>query len=150
MLPIRPGSLRALAQPFIQRAVREGLNARQTIDTLHAGGLRFRRQDMLADYRHYAQRDRLSSPLRSIRLDRLPSRSLMTEARTHQSQRYKYTLEIRLRGQAEPRFRSISTSRRLTRGDAIRTATELGRGYGDWASESDIEDADLYAVDVAE
>lgn len=147
MLPLRPGSRRSTAQAHVERGVREGKSAGAIFRALEPAGLSYRRTDFLADVRFFAGRQRLVDPLRSVRLDRLPTEGLMSIARRHQSQRYLYTLEVRVRGVEEPIYRSISTSRRISRGDAIAEATAPSRRYGGWETRRDIEDADLYAID---
>jgi hypothetical protein len=147
MLPLRPSSARALAQSTVQRAAREGLGADRTLAALRSAGAGYRRQDFLADYRAAAGRERLVDPLRSLRRDRMPTEALMTAARRHQSQRYMYTVELRVRGLDEPMYRSISTSRRLTRREAEERATDPDRGDSAPVRDRTVTSADLRYVD---
>lgn len=147
MLPLRPGSIRALAQSSIQRAVREGLNTTRTFEALRAGGLTYRRTDFLADYRAAAGRERTVDALRSVRRDYMPSESLMTQARRHQSQRYLYTVEIRVRGQEEPEYRSVASSSRLAR-DEVEELAVRTRRTDDTPSLRGVEDASLRYADI--
>lgn len=147
MLPIRPGGRRALAQPFIQRGVREGLSASRIFEQLAAGGITFRRTDFLSDVRHYAGRERLVSAVRSVRRDLSPTEALMTRrAPIKGAPKYRYTVEIRVPGRDEPDWRSVASDRRLTRAEIERMATEPSRRYGGWRDEDeeDLEAALTY------
>lgn len=71
--PLRPGSNRALAQPYVQRAVREGVSADALQAQLRAQGIGYRRQDLLSDRRYFAGAARQVDALKSVRRDFLPS-----------------------------------------------------------------------------
>lgn len=149
MLPLRPGSVRAIAQSTVQRGAREGLSAARIFDALRSAGISYRRTDFLADVRFYTQRERRSDAISSVRRDRLPSEAIMSPARRHQSERYLYTVEVRTADDEEPVYRSIATSRRITRGEAEDLATEPSRRYGSWETRRDIQSATLRYVDRA-
>jgi len=127
MLPIRPGSARALAQSAIQKGVREGLSAARIFDALRSGIGTYRRTDFLADVRRELGRERLVDPLRSVRRDRMPSESLMTASRRRQSNRYLYTVEVKVAGQLDPEWRSVSSPYRLSRAEAETLAVRTRR-----------------------
>jgi hypothetical protein len=147
MLSLRPGSVRALAQSSLQRAVREGLNTTRTFEALRAGGLTYRRTDFLADYRAAAGRERTVDALRSVRRDRMPSESLMATARRHQSGRYLYTVEVRVRGQEEPEYRSVSSNARLAR-DEVEELAVRTRRTDDTPALRGVESAELRYADI--
>ncbi len=148
MLALRPGSTRALAQGFVERGVREGLSGNRIGAALKQAGLGYRRQDFLRDVAHYAGRAQNTATLRNVRFDRMPTEGIMSEARRYQSNRYLYTVEIRTRDGEESLYRQVSSSKRLTRQEAIDEATAPSRGYGGWESEDAIKSADLYAIDL--
>jgi RNA polymerase sigma-70 factor (ECF subfamily) len=99
---------------------------------------------------HYRARCFLEERLGAIRArrDRLPSEAIMAPARRHQSERYLYTVELKFTGEAESRYRSLSSDTRITRGEAIAAGVE-NLPYDEVPGLEELEVADLYAIDFA-
>jgi len=82
--------IRGQSQPFLKSAVTRGLSSSETIKSLRQAGLGYRRTDMLADYREWAQVPQKANVIRYVRRDYLPSRAMYVETFGKQRAAYRY------------------------------------------------------------
>lgn len=88
------GGIRGLAQAFVRSAVTRGLSAADTIRTLTAEGLTYRRTDMLKDYREWAQVPVKADRIKYVRHDYYPSKELYVETTGKQMRAFRYQVAV--------------------------------------------------------
>jgi len=74
---VKKGTVRAMAQPFLEAFAAQGLSANEALRRLREMGLGYRRQDFLNDYRTYTGREKAKDVAKYIRKDRYPTEAVM-------------------------------------------------------------------------
>jgi len=117
-----------LAYPIVQRGVREQLTTTAIIDVLKAGGLSFRRTDMLRMVRLERGIEETSSRLRFVALDKRPDPSRLKEAAGRMRRQFSFVVEVEgrdmLTDSVLKRHVTISTDSLLTRAEIEAAAME--------------------------
>jgi len=85
---IKKGTIRGMAQPYLQKFISMGLSANETIRRLREVGLGYRRTDMLADIRMYRGVEKAKDVGKYIRKDRFPTESTMVKTVLNQKRKY--------------------------------------------------------------
>jgi len=88
------GGIRGLSQSFLRAGVSAGLSAAATIRTLAAEGLTYRRTDMLADFREWAQVPAKADVIKNVRKDYRPSRDLYINTTGKQLRAFRYQVTV--------------------------------------------------------
>lgn len=78
---------RAAARALMPDLVQHAYGANRAINYLRARGYRYRRQQMLRDYRYYTGKMKLQDRVQALGPDRLPSRADMVETDLKQPER---------------------------------------------------------------
>jgi len=121
-------SIGRLAYPIVQRGVREQLTSTAIIDVLSAGGLTFRRSEMLRMVRLERGIEETSSRLRFMRPDARPDPSRLKEAAGRTRRQFSFVVEVEgrslLTDSALKRHVTISTDSLLTRREIEEAAME--------------------------
>jgi len=74
---VQKGTVRAMAQPYLEAFASQGLSANKALRKLREMGLGYRRTDFLADYRTYTGREKAKDVAKYIRKDRYPTEATM-------------------------------------------------------------------------
>ncbi len=74
---VKKGTVRAMAQPFLEAFAAQGLSGNEALRRLREMGLGYRRQDFLNDYRTYTGREKAKDVAKYIRKDRYPTEAVM-------------------------------------------------------------------------
>lgn len=102
---------RAAARALMPSLVRHAYGATRAINYLRAQGYRYRRKQMLEDYREFAGRARYEEGVRSLDPDRLPSRAIIHETELAQPERsYRIFGEVRFYDYEARRYYSTPVS----------------------------------------
>jgi len=88
------GGIRGLSQSFLRAGVSAGLSAASTIRTLATQGLTYRRTDMLADFREWAQVPAKADVIKNVRHDYRPSKALYIETSGKQLRAFRYQVTV--------------------------------------------------------
>lgn len=134
MLGIRPGSFRALTQPYVKAAALRGLSSTQITGILQAEyGHAYRRTDLLGDLRFYRDLPRRAGIIESTRLDRRIGEDVHALGHVKIAEaNYRYVAEVTLRsrlGEEVTDYVSVSYRDRQTRGKLEDDASELAAEY---------------------
>ncbi|KKM70564.1 hypothetical protein LCGC14_1439430 [marine sediment metagenome] len=122
------GGVRGLAQVFIRSAVSRGLSSAATIRTLTTEGLTYRRTEMLADFREWAQVPAKADRIKAVRHDYRPSRDLFIETTGKQLRPFRYQIGVDVYNpETKERFHfvtNVGSERQLTIGEILDEALE--------------------------
>ena len=88
------GIVRAEVIARMRGAFRKGVSASRFMKDMAAEGLRYRRTDMLADWRSVNELERKSGILRSVRKDRYPTTKSMAAVTWQMSKEFMYKVKV--------------------------------------------------------
>ena len=117
------GGWKAIAQAFLRSAAEAGLSANEAISQMQQGGIStYRRTDMLADYRSFANIPAKADMLKYVRSDYTPSQRLFTEVSGYQHSLYRYQINFdllkRSTGERFTFSTNVASDSALTKGEA--------------------------------
>jgi hypothetical protein len=117
------GGWKLLAQTFLRSAAEAGISASEAFRQMEAGGIgTYRRTDMLADYREFANIPAKANRLQYVRNDYTPSRDLFTEVSGFQRSLYRYQINFdvlkRSTGESFTMSTNVASETPLSKGEA--------------------------------
>lgn len=122
------GGIRGLAQVFIRSSVRLGMTAADTIRALETAGLTYRRTQMLADFREWAQVPAKADVIRYVRHDYRPSTGLYVETTGKQLRAFRYQVGVDIynpeTGDRLHMVTNVTSERQMTVGEVMDEALE--------------------------
>jgi len=122
------GGVRGLAQSFIRSSVTRGLTSAATIRTLTTAGLTYRRTEMLADFREWAQVPAKADAIKAVRHDYRPSRRLFIETTGKQLRAFRYQVGVDIynpeTGERLHMVTNITSERSMTVGEVLEEGLE--------------------------
>jgi hypothetical protein len=122
------GGVRGLSQTFLRSAVTKGLSAAAAIRTLAAEGLTYRRTDMLADFREWAQVPVKADRIKNVRKDYRPSRELFVETTGKQLRAFRYQVRVNVYNpETREKFEfttNVTSAKQMTMAEAEAEALE--------------------------
>ena len=123
---------RATAWLYIQRAVREGMSANETLRQLREVGLSYRRTDFLADYRRAAQIPVKADRLKYVPKKYRPGDALYIEQPGFMAREYRYTVKLTVRntvtGEVRDIYNRMASDTELSIARMIEIAQEVSKG----------------------
>lgn len=87
-MPLKPGSVRSQAQPFLSKLASQGLAANEALRQLKESGMGYRRTDFLADYRKATGAEKVKDYAKHIRKDYYPTSAVITMTELNLKRKY--------------------------------------------------------------
>jgi len=132
---IKKGSVRGMAQPFLEHFASLGLSANEALRRLREMGLGYRRTDFLDDYRKYLGKEKAKDVAKYIRKDRYPTEAVMFPSVIRQKDKYQslisYTYKDLQTGEIRHRNFYIGHDTPLTVGTIESIAGDLITSFAD-------------------